>query len=453
MENPKPQMSPVECITAKRDGEALPAAAIEALIQAYTRGEVPDYQMSAFLMAAFLQGMTEAETAALTEAMLHSGTVLDLSATPGAKVDKHSTGGVGDKVSLLLAPLVAACGAKVPMISGRGLGHTGGTLDKLESIPGLRTDLSTAAYKAQLEEIGVVMIGQTKEIAPADKKLYALRDVTGTVEFIPFIAASIMSKKLAEGIDALVLDVKCGRGAFMKTEKEARRLAETLVEIGKKAGTPTVALLTRMDAPLGRAVGNWPEVAESVRALCGKTDDLSDLMEVTLALAGEMLALASVADTPAEGREKAQSALESGAAFAKLVQLVEAQGGDASVLERPDAREGAAPAAEVRAPEDAAGYVADLDALGIGRAALALGAGRRTTDDAVDPTAGLYLEKKPGDAVRPGDVLARLCTQNAQAVDAARERVLGAYSFSEEEPPAAPMLLGRCLGKGEWENG
>ncbi|NBB73664.1 MAG: thymidine phosphorylase, partial [Bacteroidetes bacterium] len=316
-------LNPVTLLAAKRDGHSLSPDAIHQLVHGYTAGAVPDYQMSAFLMAAFLNGLDREEAAALTDAMLHSGTVLNLSATPGTKVDKHSTGGVGDKVSLILAPIVASCGVPVPMVSGRGLGHTGGTLDKLESIPGFRTDLSLDEYKAQLDDIGIVLIGQTDEMAPADRKLYALRDVTATVESIPLIAASIMSKKLAEGIDALVLDVKCGRGAFMKTEADARRLAETLVGIGEEHGTETVALMTRMDVPLGRAVGNWPEVAESIACLRGDMDD-SDLMQITYALAGEMLCLGGVVDTPDAGRTRAQQAVASGEALDTLRTLVDA---------------------------------------------------------------------------------------------------------------------------------
>jgi len=346
-------MTPTDLIAAKRDGCALADDDLRALVDAYTRGDVPDYQMSAFLMAAFLNGLSEDETAALTDAMLHSGDVLDLSDLPGAKVDKHSTGGVGDKVSLLLAPIVASCGVPVPMISGRGLGHTGGTLDKLESIPGLRTDLSVAEYKRQLADLGLVMIGQTDEIAPADGKLYALRDVTATVESIPLIAGSIMSKKLAEGIDALVLDVKCGRGAFMKTEPEARRLAETLADVGERAGTPTVALLTRMEAPLGRAAGNWPEVAESVRGLQNDPDGIGDVMDVTLALAGEMLARGGAAAGAEAGREQAAEAVRSGAAFEKLLEMVDAQGGDPSALDAPAARSNEAATRLVEAPDAA----------------------------------------------------------------------------------------------------
>ena len=438
--------NPVALITAKRDGKALAPDAIKALIDAYTHGDVPDYQMSAFLMAAFLRGMDDAETAALTDAMLYSGTVLDLSATPGLKVDKHSTGGVGDKVSLILAPVVAACGVPVPMISGRGLGHSGGTLDKLEAIPGLRTDLSTARYKAQLDRIGLVMIGQTREIAPADRKLYALRDVTGTVEFIPFIAASIMSKKLAEGIDALVLDVKAGRGAFMKTERAARRLAETLVAIGERFGKPTVAWMTAMDAPLGRGIGNWPEVEESIRCLQGA--DVPDLMDVTLALAGEMLHLGGVAASPEAGRRQAQDAIDSGRAFDKFVELVEAQHGDPSVLVDPGSRAGAIPTAEVRAPDHAHGYVADLDALALGYTAVALGAGRRTKEDRVDPTAGIVLHKKPGEAVAPGEVLAHLYTKKTDEIDRFSASTQAAYTFSDTQPPPARMLLDRYTKAG-----
>ncbi|MEL7363927.1 MAG: thymidine phosphorylase, partial [Bacteroidota bacterium] len=318
----------VALLTRKRDGQRIAGDEITALVDAYTSGHVPDYQMAAFLMAAFLNGLDRSEASALARAMLFSGTVLDIDEVPGTKVDKHSTGGVGDGTSLVLAPLVAACGVPVPMISGRGLGHSGGTLDKLEAIPGFRTDLTIPAYRAQLADIGVVMIGQTAEIAPADKKLYALRDVTGTVESIPFIAASIMSKKLAEGIDALVLDVKQGRGAFMKAEADARRLAETLVGIGLEFGTPTVARLTSMAHPLAPAAGNWPEVEGAIRCLRGEATRLDRrFLDVTLELAGEMLALGGVADTPEAGRARAEAALADGTAFAKLLELAEAQGG------------------------------------------------------------------------------------------------------------------------------
>jgi len=439
----------VELIITKRDGGHLAPDDLRWLVQAYTRGEVPDYQMSAFLMAAFIRGLNEAEMDALTDAMLHSGRVLDLSDLPGRKVDKHSTGGVGDKVSLILAPLVAACGVPVPMISGRGLGHTGGTLDKLESIPGLRTDLSIEAFRRQLRELGVVMIGQTDEIAPADRKLYALRDVTGTIESIPLIAASILSKKLAEGADALVFDVKCGRGAFMQQEADARRLAETLVGIATRAGRPAVAWLTDMNVPLGRAVGNWPEVVESLQALRGNFEGIEDLIEVTLALASEMLWLGGVAETPEAGRLLARAALTDGRAFERFCAMVQAQGGDVRVLERPETRPDAEPAGEVRAPDEARGYVADLDARAVGRLAVHLGAGRRVKEDPVDPTAGLVLHRKPGDPVAPGDVLATLYTHRRDRLEDFQQVLLAAYRFAETPPPARPLLIAR-YAEGRW---
>ncbi|SHL08457.1 thymidine phosphorylase [Rhodothermus profundi] len=439
----------VELIITKRDGGALAPDELRWLVAAYTRGEVPDYQMSAFLMAAFLRGLSEAEMDALTEAMLHSGRVLDLSDVPGRTVDKHSTGGVGDKVSLILAPLVAACGVPVPMISGRGLGHTGGTLDKLEAIPGLRTDLSVAAFRRQLRELGVVMIGQTDEIAPADRKLYALRDVTGTIESIPLIAASILSKKLAEGAEALVFDVKCGRGAFMRRESDARRLAETLVGIATRAGRPAVAWLTDMNVPLGRAVGNWPEVVESLQALRGDFTGIEDLIEVTLTLAGEMLWLGGVAQTPEDGRRQARQALQNGQAFTRFCAMVQAQGGDVRVLERPDTRPDTEPAGEVRAPAEAQGYVADLDARAVGRLAVQLGAGRRVKEDPVDPTAGLVLHRKPGDPVAPGDVLATLYTRQRDRLADFQRALLAAYRFAETPPPPRSLLLAR-YAENQW---
>ena len=443
--------NPVDPIIAKRDSEALPPDTIQQLVDAYTAGDVPDYQMSAFLMAAFLNGLDDEEAAALTDAMLHSGVVLDLSATGGTKVDKHSTGGVGDKVSLILAPIVASQGVPVPMISGRGLGHTGGTLDKLESIPGFRTDLSIDAYKAQVDDIGIVLIGQTEEMAPADRKLYALRDVTGTVESIPLIASSIMSKKLAEGIDALVLDVKCGRGAFMKTEEDARALAETLVAIGTEHDTSTTALMTDMSVPLGRAVGNWPEVDESIQCLRGKMDD-SDLMQVTYALAGEMLHLGGEADTPEAGRTQARRAVASGQALEMLRTLVEAQDGDVGVVDDPSTRPDSEPAATVEAPDEATGYVADLDALAVGRLAVDLGAGRRTMEDDIDLAAGITFEKKPGEAIAPGEPLAHLYTQRTDRIDDFRTQLIDAYAFSDTPPAEQTVLLDRYTPDGwdEW---
>jgi len=436
----------VPLIVAKRDGRALAPADVRALVDAYTAGDVPDYQMAAFLMAAFLRGMTDAEAAALTDAMLHSGTVLDLSDLPGRKVDKHSTGGVGDKVSLLLAPLVAACGVPVPMISGRGLGHTGGTLDKLEAIPGFDVGLSIERYREVLADVGTVMIGQTAEIAPADRQLYALRDVTGTVESIPLIAASILSKKLAEGIDALVLDVKSGRGAFMKDEADARRLAETLVRVARERGTPTVALLTAMDAPLGRAIGNGPETAEAISLLRGETPaggPADDVVEVTLALAAEMLVLGDAAPDTAAGLRLARAALADGWAYGILRELVEAQGGDVSVLDEP-ARLMGEPVATVAAP--ASGVVTAIDALALGHAAVALGAGRAKKEDAVDPRAGFVLHRVVGESVRAGEALATIYASDASRADP--EAVLAAFTLGAEAPPARPLLLDRFDGAG-----
>ena len=420
-------MHAVDYIRAKRDGRHLNDAQWHDLIDRYTRGDIPDYQMAAFLMAAFLNGMSDAEMVALTHAMLHSGLVLDLSDLPGRKVDKHSTGGVGDKVSIPLAPIVAACGVPVPMISGRGLGHTGGTLDKLESIPGFSTSLSIAEYRKQLAEIGLVMIGQTDDIAPADRKLYALRDVTSTVEFVPFIAASILSKKLAEGIDALVLDVKFGSGAFMQAEKDARFLAQTLVGVSERFGKPAVALLTDMDQPLGRAVGNWPEVAESIALLRGEAPE--DLMEVTMALAAEMIVAGGKAASLLEGTAKAQEAIHSGAAWERFRAMVRAQGGDVAVVDDPNGRTSEAITADLHAPADATGYVSRIDALGVGRAMISLGAGRRTKEDAVDPLAGCLLIKRQGDVVAPGDVLARVTASTEERMAEAMASLAAAWTY------------------------
>jgi pyrimidine-nucleoside phosphorylase len=442
--------NPVSLLSAKRDGEALSAADLKAFVEAYTTGAVPDYQMSAFLMATYLNGMTDAEAAALTDAMLHSGAHIDLSDVPGTKVGKHSTGGVGDKVTPILVPLVASCGVPVAKLSGRGLGHTGGTLDKLESVPGLRTDLSVAAYRRQVAEDGLVVAGQTEDIAPADKKIYALRDVTATVESIPLIAASIMSKKLAEGNDALVLDVKCGRGAFMKTEADARALAEKMVAIGAEHDTPAVAVMTNMDVPLGRAVGHWPEIREAVACLRGEHDE-TPLMQIVRALAGEMIALGGQADDQGEGREKARAALASGAALERFRRLVAAQGGDPQVLDDPSTRPGNEPVATVRVPDGAGSYVADLDALAVGHAALDLGAGRRTKADDVDPVAGLSALKKPGDPVAPGDVLARLHTSGSPDLDAVRAAVRSAYTLADTPPEDDPPVKAR-YGADGWSD-
>jgi pyrimidine-nucleoside phosphorylase len=434
--------NPVSLISAKRDGNALSAADLTALVDAYTDGAVPDYQMSAFLMAAYLNGLTDAEAAALTDAMLHSGTHIDLSGVAETKVGKHSTGGVGDKVSPVLVPLVASCGVPVAKLSGRGLGHTGGTLDKLESIPGFQTALSVDEYRRRISKNGCVIAGQTGDVAPADKKIYALRDVTATVESIPLIAASIMSKKLAEGNDALVLDVKCGRGAFMKTEADARALAETMVAIGAEHDTPATAVMTNMDVPLGRAVGNWPEIREAIACLRGEHAE-TPLMRIVRALAGEMIALGGEVDSAAAGREKAREAIVHGDALDRFRTFVEAQGGDPRVVDDPSSRSQSDPVATVHVPDDAEGYVADLDALAIGHAAVDLGAGRRTKEDDVDPVAGLSALKKPGDPVAPGDVLARLHTSRSPDLDAVREAVRDAYTFAGAPPDPSPPVKAR----------
>ncbi|HVH43238.1 MAG TPA: thymidine phosphorylase, partial [Labilithrix sp.] len=371
----------VELIASKRDGGTLAEADIARLLRDFGTGAVADYQMAAFLMAVFFRGLDDAETVALTEAMLHSGSVLDLSRVPGVKVDKHSTGGVGDKVSICLAPLVAACGVPVPMVSGRGLGHTGGTLDKLEAIPGFRTDLSVTDFARIIAEVGTCMIGQTKEIAPADKRIYALRDVTATVESIPLIVASILSKKLAEGIDALVLDVKVGKGAFMKSEERARALADKLVRVGTRAGKKVVAVLTRMDAPLGRAVGNANETREALEVLHGRGP--ADLVENTLVLGAEMLVLGQKAKDVAEGTAKLRAAIANGDAVRVMEKMVAAQGGDASVVADPSKLVVASEVVPVKAPRD--GFVTGIDALAIGLTGVAMGAGRTRADQKVDP--------------------------------------------------------------------
>lgn len=431
----------VGMIVAKRDGETLSRDAIQSLVQAYTQRDVPDYQMSAFLMATFLRGLDADETLALTDAMLHSGDVLDLSGIPELKVDKHSTGGVGDKVSLLLGPIVAACGVPVPMMSGRGLGHTGGTLDKLESIPGFSTQLDVNSIEQQLRELRLAMFGQSERVAPADRLLYALRDVTGTVESIPLIASSIMSKKLAEGIDALVFDVKVGSGAFMKEKADARRLAELLVALAERGGKRAVAWLTDMDEPLGRAVGNWPEVAETVAGLRG--DGPLDLMEVTLQLAGEMIWLGGKADSPAEGIALADQAVSSGTALETLLALVDAQGGDTAAIEDPTRRTNSSEVHVVRAPDKAEGQIARIDARLIGLAAVHLGAGRAKKEDDVDPLAGIVLERVAGDEIRPGEALARLYASTPGDFSALAQKVIKAFSFSSDASDPSSRLIER----------
>ncbi len=433
------QRTIVELIAEKRDGRALSRSEIQRIIADFQRGEIADYQLTAWLMAAFLRGLSDDETVALTEAMLHSGKVLDLSHVPGVKVDKHSTGGVGDKVSICLAPLVAACGVPVPMVSGRGLGHTGGTLDKLEAIPGFRTDLPTEDFIKIVAEVGTCMIGQTQDIAPADKRIYALRDVTATVECIPLIVASILSKKLAEGIDGLVLDVKVGKGAFMKDEARARALAEALVRVGTGANKQVVAVLTRMDAPLGREIGNASETREALEVLHGKGP--GDLVECTRVLAREMLLLGRVARTSDEADGLLDKAIASGDAIRTMARMVAAQGGDARVVAEPDRLELAPEKVHVQAPR--AGYVTGIDALAVGLAGVAMGAGRTRADQAVDFGVGVTLAKKPGERVEAGETLALLHLRAGQDRDGLAARVAGAYSFGDAAPEALPLVVGR----------
>ena len=436
-----PPLFPQHVIARKRDGHVLSVDEIAAFVRGATDGSWADYQLSAMLMAVFLRGMNTAETVALTEAMMRSGVVADLSVVRAPKVDKHSTGGVGDKVSIHLAPMVAACGVAVPMISGRGLGHTGGTLDKLESIPGFRVGLSMDEYRAQVDKVGCALIGQTQELAPADKKLYALRDVTATVECLPLICASIMAKKLAEGIDALVLDVKFGAGAFMKDKADARALAQAMVDIGNAMGKPTRALLTAMDQPLGHAVGNALEVAESIACLRGEGP--ADLMEVTYALGEQMLLLAGTAKTAAEARVQLEKSISSGAALAKFREIVTAQGGDARVVDDPARLPQARLRAEVKS--EGGGYVQAVGAMEIALAALKLGAGRVKAEDAVDHAVGFSALVKIGDRVSAGGVLAVVHASNDAALAEARESVAQAIRFSAE-PVQAPRLVDEVIG-------
>jgi pyrimidine-nucleoside phosphorylase len=430
----------IDAIRKKRDGSELSRDEIESLINAYTRGDIPDYQVSAWLMAVVLRGMNRGETAALTDAMLRSGEVLDLSSIPQKKVDKHSTGGVGDKTSLVLAPLAAAAGVAVPMISGRGLGHTGGTLDKLESIPGFNVNLSVAQFRRVLERCGCCMIGQTAEIAPADRKLYALRDVTGTVESPYLICASIMSKKLAEGIDALVLDVKTGSGAFMKKESDAVFLAELMVETGERMGKKAVALITDMDQPLGCMIGNALEVVEVIDILRGGGPD--DLRQLCFELAGWMLYLGGVADSVAAGKKKSEPLIASGKAFEKFRQMVELQGGDPRVIDDPKRLPQARHSLRVQSARS--GYLSAMQGENIGTACVRLGGGRERKEDSVDPTVGIVLHKKVGDAVSAGEALATIFYNAEAKAQRARELIEKSCTIADA-PPEKRQLVHRII--------
>ncbi len=430
-------MRAVDLIVRKRDGAALTPDEIQFFVRGVTDGAWPDYQVAALLMAIVLRGMVPAETTALTEAMVQSGVQVDLSHLPGVKVDKHSTGGVGDKTSLVLAPLAAACGVVVPMMSGRALGHTGGTLDKLESIPGFRTALLLGEFQRMLADVGCSLIGQTDEIVPADKRLYALRDVTGTVESVPLITASIMSKKIAEGIGALVLDVKAGRGAFMKTPEAARELAASLVATGNSAGVRTEAVLTAMDAPLGRAVGNALEVIEALETLKGRGP--RDLEQLSVHLATRMVVLAGIADSDrAEARVRA--AISSGAGLDTFRRVIEWQGGDPRVVDDYTRLPSAAHRHVVSAPR--AGFVSGIDAMLVARVALLLGAGRDRVDAPIDPAVGVVLAAAQGEEVRANDPLLELHYNDPQRLFEAKRLAQQAVQLSPAPPPAAPILLG-----------
>jgi pyrimidine-nucleoside phosphorylase len=426
----------VDLIQRKRDGGALSPDEIDFFVGGYARGSVPDYQAAALAMAVFFRGMEPAEISALTHSMMRTGEVLDLSEIPGPRVDKHSTGGVGDKTSLVVAPLAAACGVYVPMISGRGLGHTGGTLDKLESIPGFRVALSLAEFRSVLSRCGIGLIGQTPEIAPADRRLYALRDVTATVESLPLIAASIMSKKLAEGIDALVLDVKVGDGAFLRTREEARSLAETMVDLGRGLGCRVEALLTAMDQPLGRAVGNALEVKECVETLKGRGP--KDLESLSVELAARMVHLGTGGGL-AEARSRTRQALASGTGLEKLRQVIELQGGEPRVCDDPALLPRAPHEVAVRAGRD--GRVARLAARAIGHAAMVLGAGRDTADGGIDPAVGFVFHKKVGDPVAINEPIVTVHAGARERLDAALAELRGAITVEREAGDPGALVL------------
>lgn len=427
----------VDIIARKRDGHSLSGPDIQAFVQGVTAGTLPDYQAAALLMAIVLRGMTDEETAWLTDAMVRSGEPVDLSDIDGPKVGKHSTGGVGDKVSIALVPLVAACGVVVPKMSGRGLGHTGGTIDKVESIPGFRVDATVDEFKRILRRAGGAIVGQSPALVPADKKLYALRDVTATVESIPLISASIMSKKLAEGASAVLLDVKCGRGAFMKSEEEARELARSLVAIGRRRGLRAEAAITRMDAPLGCAVGNAIEVVECIELLKGRGPH--QLRQLVTAFAARMIVLAGVAGDEAAARPLVERALETGAALEKLRTIIAEQGGDPAVVDDYDRLPSAAHRQIVAA--DRPGFVASLHADLVGRASMVLGAGRERIEDAIDPAAGVRILRQVGERVETGAPVVELLYNDERRAGAAEQLARAAIVLADDPPPAQPLVL------------
>jgi pyrimidine-nucleoside phosphorylase len=437
-------MLALRLIERKRDGGRIEAGEWRALANAYATGHVPDYQMAAFLMACFLRGMDRGETAALTEAMLRSGDTLDLAYLDKPRIDKHSTGGVGDKVSIVLAPLVASLGVAVPMMSGRGLAHTGGTLDKLESIPGFRTDLTLAEAKRQLETLDCALMGQTTEIAPADRKMYALRDATGTVEAIPLIAASIMSKKLAEGLTGLVLDVKRGSGAFLPELDRGLELARTMIELGADHGTPVVALLTAMDRPLGRACGNALEVEESILALRGEGPP--DLMSVTYALGAEMLVLAGVAADHDAARRRMEQAIGTGRAAEHFQKIIEAQGGNPAVVDDPALLPQAAEVELYASPRR--GFVARVEPRAVGRGITALGGGRTTMEDTLDLSVGFMISVRPGDWVEQGEPMATIFARDRAGIESGKATLRAAIAVADEADPPLPLVSHRVTAAG-----
>ncbi|HBO84137.1 MAG: hypothetical protein A2073_08380 [Deltaproteobacteria bacterium GWC2_42_11] len=426
-----------DIIKKKRDGVELSGEEISFFIKGVTSGSIPDCQISSLLMAVYFQGMTEEETAALTREMLYSGRVLDLNSIKDKKIDKHSTGGVGDKITLAAAPLAASCGVYIPMIAGRGLGHTGGTIDKLESIPGFRTDLTLEEFTRQVEKTGISIIGQTGEIAPADRRLYAIRDITATVESIPFITSSIMSKKLAEGIDALVLDIKVGSGAFMKNQDDARKLAKTMIEIGKGMGKKVIAVLTDMNQPLGMAVGNSLEVIEAIDVLNGKGP--ADVAELTVETSAWMLLLAGKADSMALGRQKIRKAIKSRSGLKKFKEMVAGQGGITDVIDNPSLFSSARYSETFAARGE--GFISGIDAERVGIAAMHLGAGRIKVDDRIDHAAGIILNKKVGDQVRINEELAVIYFNNISKRDPTIKMLENAFSFCKDKVETKPLII------------
>jgi pyrimidine-nucleoside phosphorylase len=430
-------MTAYEIISKKRDHHKLSDDEIRFMIDGFTNGSIPDYQTSAWLMSIFLNGMDDEETVSITQSMLLSGDVVDLSDFPGVKIDKHSTGGVGDKISIILAPIVAAAGALVPMISGRGLGHTGGTLDKLESIPGFRVDYSIAEYKKKIEKIGVCLIGQTPTLAPADKKLYALRDVTATVQSIPLITGSIMSKKLAEGIDALVLDVKTGGGAFMQQYEDSIALAKKLISVGEKFGMPTIAYITDMNEPLGYTIGNWLEIKECIDCLRGNGP--SDVMELTHQLCGAMIYLGKKSGSIEEGIKRSKEMIDTGKAWDKFLEILREQNGDVEMVERPDSYPKAKHSVAITLSKD--GYIASMNSLELGLISVTLGAGRQKVDDVIDPAAGIVIHKKRGDWIHKGEAVMTVYSEKMIHIEETVNRLQKAVTLSEEPPQGKKMIL------------